>query len=218
MMRPHLSPVPLLAIAVVAGSLLAAGCGGSPKASVANLTTSSTDTSTTSTGVSAPSPASPSGSGRSGGQFKLAMNLGANGAKFSACMRSHGVPNFPDPNGQGVISIDSGMGIDPGSPKFQSAQTACQKLLPNGGQPTPAQQAQMQQKALAFSACMRRHGLKDFPDPSFSNGKISIGIRAGSGSDLDPSSPKFQAAQQACQGIMGKAGGPATSGSGKSAG
>ena len=81
-------------------------------------------------------------------------------------MRKHGVTNFPDPNGQGVITIHSGMGIDPGSPAFQSARTACDKLLPNGGQPTPAQIAQQQQKLLAFSACMRAHGVKDFPDPS----------------------------------------------------
>ena len=104
------------------------------------------------------------------------MNVGtADGAKFSACMRKHGVTNFPDPNGQGVITIHSGMGIDPGSPAFRSARTVCDKLLPNGGQPTPAQIAQQQQKLLAFSACMRAHGLKDFPDPS--NGGLRIQVQ-----------------------------------------
>ena len=72
----------------------------------------------------------PAGGGQ-GGQFQISMNVGnaTDGAKFSACMRKHGVPNFPDPNGQGVITIHSGMGIDPGSPTFRSARSVCQKLL-----------------------------------------------------------------------------------------
>ena len=53
----------------------------------------------------------------------------------------------------------------------------------------------MQAQLLEFSACMRAHGLKDFPDPS--NGGLQIRVQPGS--DLDPSSPQFQNAQKACQ-------------------
>ena len=113
-------------------------------------------------------------------------------------MRKHGVTSFPDPTGQGVITIHSGMGIDPGSPAFRSARSVCQKLLPNGGQPTPAQIAQRQKQMLAFSSCMRAHGLKDFPDPS--NGGLQI--QSHPGSDLSPDNPTFQKAQQACQGDL----------------
>jgi hypothetical protein len=192
-------------VAVVAVSLAVAGCGGgggSPGiASVAaSTTTDTTATSTTQSGSGAGDKGfnGPRGAGQ--GQFQMAMRVGngAAGAKFSACMRKHGITNYPDPNGQGVIEIHSGMGIDPGSPAFQSAQTACRKLLPNGGQPTPAQQAQRQQEMLAYSKCMRAHGLKDFPDPT-GNG---IQIRVQPGSDLDPNSPRFQAAQKACQGNL----------------
>lgn len=55
---------------------------------------------------------------------------------FSACMRSHGEPNFPDPqfgsggNASIKISAGAGTGLDPQSPQFQAAQTACQKDLP----------------------------------------------------------------------------------------
>ena len=53
----------------------------------------------------------------------------------SRCMRSHGVPNFPDPqfgaNGEVSINIPTGSGLDPRSPAFQSAQKACAKYLPN---------------------------------------------------------------------------------------
>jgi hypothetical protein len=57
--------------------------------------------------------------------------------KFSECMRSHGLADFPDPvfhtGGGGIsISIKGGPGSDlsPNSPAFQDAQQACQKLLP----------------------------------------------------------------------------------------
>ena len=42
-------------------------------------------------------------------------------ASFAACMRKHGVPSFPDPNGQGMFSPESIKGLDPTSPLFQSA-------------------------------------------------------------------------------------------------
>jgi hypothetical protein len=193
--------------AVAAFTLFAAGCGGgggSPGiANVAGVTT--TTTSTTSTSTTAESGPSSAGKASGGpsvgprGQFQIAMNVGTqDGAKFSACMRKQGITNFPDPDGQGVIKMHSGMGIDPGSPAFRSARTVCDKLLPNGGQPTPAQIAQQQQKLLTFSACMRAHGLKDFPDPS--NGGLRI--QSSPGSDLQPSNPTFRKAQQACQRLV----------------
>jgi hypothetical protein len=132
------------------------------------------------------------------------MSVGntAQGARFSACMRAHGVTNFPDPNAQGVIQYSSSMGLDPSSPTFASARSVCNKLLPNGGQPTPAEQAQRQREMLAFSECMRAHAIKDFPDPGFSHGHFGITITATSGGDLDPNNPQFQAAQKACQGDL----------------
>ena len=44
-------------------------------------------------------------------------------------MRSHGVPNFPDPSGGGGFNLN-GTGINPQSPSFESAQQRCFKLLP----------------------------------------------------------------------------------------
>jgi hypothetical protein len=196
----------MLTSAFAAGAFVlpAAGCGGgggSPGvASVAasSTTTAETSTTTQSSSRSTDKPFGGSGGGQ-GGQFQIGMNVGTvDGPKFSACMRKHGVTNFPDPNGQGVITIRSGMGIDPGSPAFGSARSACEKLLPNGGQPTPAQIAQRQREMLAFSACMRSHGIKDFPDPS--SGGLQLHVSPGS--DLDPNNPTFKKAQQACQGHL----------------
>jgi hypothetical protein len=62
-----------------------------------------------------------------------------NALKFSKCMRSHGVPNFPDPKftGGGIsirIGGNTGSGLNPNSPAFQAAQSACGKYmhLPKG--------------------------------------------------------------------------------------
>jgi hypothetical protein len=55
------------------------------------------------------------------------------GLEIAQCMRSHGVPNFPDPStgplGEQVMNLH-GTGIDPTSPTYQAAQSACQKLYP----------------------------------------------------------------------------------------
>jgi len=60
---------------------------------------------------------------------------------MSRCMRSHGVPNFPDPQfqaapGGGFGVKIGGPGVNPSSPAFQAAQKACGKIF--GGAPTTA--------------------------------------------------------------------------------
>ena len=48
---------------------------------------------------------------------------------YAECMRSHGEPDFPDPNGQGIIQIKNATGIlDPNSPQYLQAAKACQNL------------------------------------------------------------------------------------------
>lgn len=49
--------------------------------------------------------------------------------KWARCLRSHGVPGFPDPNSSGAI--DSAK-FDPTSPAFQRASAACKSLQPSG--------------------------------------------------------------------------------------
>jgi hypothetical protein len=204
----------LLAALAAALGLLAAGCGGgAPSPSVASLGTTSTPTSTGTTGGGVADSSPPAGSG--GGTMSMTGGV-RQMAKFAACMRKNGEPSFPDPNAQGEIS----MNIDPGSAQFQKAQQACRKLLPNGGAPSPAQQAKARSQTLAFSACMRSHGEPNFPDPQFgSGGRVSLRISTGSG--LDPRSPQFQAAQKACQkNLPGKLGavGTKTAGGGSNSG
>jgi hypothetical protein len=195
--RPRL---PALALPLAAVVAFGAGCGGSspaspPVASVASGTT------TPSTAPHESGPSTASGDPGGGQSLAIAGGKAQDAAKFAACMRKHGVPNFPDPSGRGALTIGPSSGIDLNSPTFQAAQQTCRKLLPNGGQPSPAQIAAAKQHALAFSACMRKHGVHDFPDPSFSSngGGIGITIHGSRGSDLDPNSPTFQTAMRACQ-------------------
>ncbi len=84
--------------------------------------------------------------------------------RFAECMRTHGVPNLPDPGANGSISITPGSGIDPQSPAFQHAQSACANLVPvaNGRTGTANRRLVM----LQLAQCMRRNGVTSFPDPT----------------------------------------------------
>jgi len=56
--------------------------------------------------------------------------------KYSECMRSHGIANFPDPqenSHQIGFSSTAMAGIDQNSPRFKTANKTCQPLLPGGG-------------------------------------------------------------------------------------
>lgn len=159
-------------------ALLAAGCGGSsPNAGAAHATSSPL--------TSAHEPSSQPGQLRVRGLLALA-----------ACMRKNGVPNFPDPTSKGTLLLSPSSGIDPQSPSFQAAARACAKLAP-GGPPGGASPAQAQAKALKFARCMRSHGEPNFPDPKFLGGGFTVQLPTG----VDPSSPQWQHAMQACQSL-----------------
>jgi hypothetical protein len=87
--------------------------------------------------------------------------------KFAECMRGNGVSAFPDPSASGALTIDAvanGSGVNPSSPAFQAALSACKHLEPSGfmgSKRTPAQQS----AGLRFAQCIRENGVNDFPDP-----------------------------------------------------
>lgn len=116
------------------------------------------------------------------------------GVKFAACMREHGV-DVPDPEQAGGPGQDSG-GVRFGVPKdadqaaVQEAMDACRQHLPNGGEPPRLDPEELAQ-AREFSACMREHGIEDFPDPNPDGGIVV----EGDAIDVDD---EFRAAQEAC--------------------
>jgi hypothetical protein len=166
--------------------LLAAACGVGSKDPGAASVGSTTATTVTSSGSS--------GSGSSG-EASQSQQL-----QLAQCMRSHGVPNFPDPSpGGGQLNAISAAGINTQSPTYQAGKHACEKYTPAANM-TPAQSAAENTKGLEVSQCMRSHGVPNFPDPiTGPTGGQAINLR---GSGIDQNSPTYQAANQACQSII----------------
>ena len=113
-------------------------------------------------------------------------------------MRSHGVPNFPDPSSQpgvlkGHFGFTVGSGIDPDTPQFEAAFEYCGKRYLHMHTATPAQRARWNAAATVYSHCMRAHGVSDFPDPLPGQGAIRFPT-----SDYD-NTPKVQRGMQACK-------------------
>ncbi len=169
--------VHLLTAAALLSGVLVAGCGGSSKNPTGGASTSASATSAVASGVA-----------------------------FSRCIRSHGLPNFPDPKVSGqTVRMGSPRTIQ--SPAFQSAVHSCQRLLPKGPPSSGPPSTQAQARMLNVSACMRQHGILGFPDPASSPPSNAAGNSAiiGSGGyylaipkSIDTSSPAFERAAAAC--------------------
>src|SRR5256885_9455313 len=65
-----------------------------------------------------------------------------------------------------------------------------------GASTSPSSKAAMRDAAVKYSQCMRENGVKNFPDPQPDGGLL---IKAGPGTGIDPQSPAFKAAQEACK-------------------
>jgi hypothetical protein len=125
------------------------------------------------------------------------------------CMRSHGVPNFPDPSASGGYSLTASGSlvgadgsIDINSSQAQTAYGACRHLLPGGPsiaqleqdvQEAQQQEAQSLPLLLKYSECIRSHGVPNFPNP---------GQSAPASTPIDVNSPTFLAATRACQHLL----------------
>jgi hypothetical protein len=156
--RPPAARTAAALIATAALALLAAACSGSP---------SSTGPGGSSTGHG--------GSPNAGGSANSPSAVG-----YSGCLRSHGVPNYPDPGSGGAIPKGTAQQFGVSSSQYQAARTACQHLLPTAGGSFDQQQQQcyvagdcppaIVQEALnqlrTFARCMRSHGVPNWPDPA----------------------------------------------------
>jgi hypothetical protein len=160
-------------VAAVAFSLLAAGCGGGGSPRVASVA-SSTGTTTVTTPQSGE-------------------------AAFARCMRSHGVSAFPDPESGGQIQksqVTSARSTDPS--RFDTAANACSHLLPNGPGGAPPIPRSDRIDYLKAAACMRRHGIPNFPDPVFQNNSVKFNIP----SSINPNSPQVVHALPICRKLI----------------
>ena len=172
-------------LALTAGVvLLAAACGGS--------------SSSTGSGDSANAGGANAG-GSVGGAGSATQLL-----PFARCMRSHGVPNFPDPSSNGKFPTAQQLGVS--SSQYQAAEGSCQSLLPSGtNDQYPAAEIPVLLDGMrTFSQCMRSHGVPNWPDPSVSStGQPDFPVSNVPGLEQNyrlPSSVMAQA--QACQHLM----------------
>lgn len=144
---------------------------------------------------------------------------------YARCMRSHGVPDFPDPDSNGNFHLgnnqhgggsqgggsqgggsNSGISQEPNSVSSQqtAANQVCNHLLNVGPQLNAAQTQHALRQLVKYAQCMRAHGVPDFPDPQTTSG--GIGVPGGftfntSGLNLGQKSPRYQAASRACQSV-----------------
>ena len=141
-----------------------------------------------------PGPNNPSGGA---GTERPAADPGQRALQFARCMREHGVdmPD-PDPNNPGQIKL-GGPGTDAG--KIQEAAQSCREFSPIGGGGTSSDGGPAQREArLKFAACMREHGVENWPDPANASGPTMIGPEL-------TDDPDFEAAAQACQPLLREA-------------
>ena len=151
----------LLVPSLLGLSLLAAACGGP-----------------SGPGAAATAPVSSAGSA----QQKESL-------AYARCMRTHGVPDFPDPDPHG--------NFPPFRPREAkqipvAADESCKNLRSGGGVATPQQRQQKLAFGVKVAECLRRHGFPNMPDPT---GLGSNALPPG----IDPSSPAFQTAETACE-------------------
>ena len=159
--------------------LLACGCGGSSGSGVAQI-----GSSTTASRAGRSSPDSTGASTTGGTTITQAL-------AYSRCMRSHGVPSFPDPDSSAQIpkaQVVQARQSDPA--RFDAADRGCQHLLPSGGSgETSAELAQEWNEFRKLARCMRSDGISNWPDPtsrSASDRRPTFNLQAAG---LNPHSP-----------------------------
>jgi hypothetical protein len=166
---------PLAALALIAMVALISGCGSSAPAETG-----------------------------SGGGGNTAANP-QKAVKFAECMRSNGVSEFPDPGASGKFTIDgivNGSSLDPSTPVFKQAISACKDLEPAGFMGSKRSPQQMD-AALKFAQCMRENGVNDFPDPV--NGQPLVDTNRIPSSATNSGMSILNAAMQKCRDLSAAA-------------
>jgi hypothetical protein len=116
--------------------------------------------------------------------------------RYAQRMRSNGIADFPDPNGNGKFTR---VNFKEGSSLIQDAEQTCQHLLPSASQSIQSTQQQVNSE-VGFAQCMRSHGVPNWPDPTNMGGEWEYNLDPSgpNGSGIDPNSPLIQASEQRC--------------------
>lgn len=169
-------------LVVVGAAFLLAACGGTSGPGVASV--GSTTTTSPAVGTANPSP------------FQGPAKEYGYALTYAECMRTHGVPDFPDPT-RSNHGFSFNPDADSKAPSFSSANGTCKHFLPDdGGPPTAAQLAAETTRLLKFARCMRTHGEPNFPDPIISPHMFGFSING-----IDLNSSQYKKAQRACSSL-----------------
>jgi hypothetical protein len=137
---------------------------------------------------------------------------------YSHCIRSHGVPSFPDPPSSRQVPKGDAQQFGVSSSQLQAAERACQHLYPgNGGSfQQSIQQCELTgdcpqavvQQALTemrnYARCIRSHGVPNWPDPTTdSQGRPYFDVSRAGISHAYTHSPLFESKDRICERQVG---------------
>jgi hypothetical protein len=123
---------------------------------------------------------------------------------FHQCMRSHGLPDFPDPNANGHgFGNQQQQQQEKSNPHFATAYSDCRHLLPSTPSSSRKKVIPSQAQLVRFSQCMRSHGVPDYPDPNPNASLRTELAQLG----INPNSPPFQATLRTCDRLVPLGGG-----------
>jgi hypothetical protein len=113
---------------------------------------------------------------------------------YARCMREHGIGDFPDPDASGHFPGGIAAATS-SSPRYGAAQKAC---APHVQETEPDElgeddRAQVVDALLAFSRCMREHGI-EMSDPEVGSDRIVVRLPRG----LAPGDARVEAARETC--------------------
>ena len=124
------------------------------------------------------------------------------------CIRQHGIPSFPDPivassgpaKGKAILDKQAFLAVPNSvvSRVLAACQTALAQAGISGRTAGPTIPTADQVYYLRADACMRSHGITDFPDPTFSGGHVSFSIP----SSIDIHSAQVNRARLTCQKLI----------------
>jgi hypothetical protein len=146
-----------------------------------------------------------SATGSGGSPHAGGTSTSASAVAYSACVRSHGVPNFPDPTSNGQVPKTDPQRLGVSSSQLRTAQHVCQQLYPTSsleqcsetGVCSPADRQELLNRMRVFAQCMRSHGVPDFPDPATGpDGDPYFNLLHLHG--VDPRSQTFEHKSQQC--------------------
>ena len=136
------------------------------------------------------------------------------GLKFAACVRVHGVPDFPDPPSvtAGGAETNAGTATAPSESAqvVRRAEDKCQQYAAaaQGSVVSSAQLTKLKAGALAYAECVRAHGVPTFPDPTVETGPgghgagITPPFGTGARAQEEARSPALQAAIKTCSPLV----------------